>query len=198
VAASRVHRWTRGDWQLLPFLLQPGRWRLHAINRWKLLDNLRRSLVAPMALALLLPALAGVGLAPGVAVALVLAAFAAGPLMGAAAGFMPGRSNRARRHFYHRALTELVRALCGGVWHLVQLPLQGSTGAFRYRFVWPASATKTSIRRCRWRRSGWSKALRPIWCAGRDRRPIDRSASAPESAESGSATSRSKPTRAAA
>ena len=24
VAASRVHRWTRGDWQLLPFLLQPA------------------------------------------------------------------------------------------------------------------------------------------------------------------------------
>ena len=30
VAASRVHRWTRGDWQLLPFLLQPGRYRLRA------------------------------------------------------------------------------------------------------------------------------------------------------------------------
>ena len=24
VAASRVHRWTRGDWQLLPFLLRAG------------------------------------------------------------------------------------------------------------------------------------------------------------------------------
>ena len=24
VAASRVHRWTRGDWQLLPFLLHAG------------------------------------------------------------------------------------------------------------------------------------------------------------------------------
>ncbi|MEO6363569.1 MAG: carbohydrate-binding protein, partial [Caldimonas sp.] len=42
VAASRVHRWTRGDWQLLPFLLRPRRWPMHPVNRWKMLDNLRR------------------------------------------------------------------------------------------------------------------------------------------------------------
>ena len=37
VAASRVHRWTRGDWQLLPFLLRPGRYRRSApstAGRW--------------------------------------------------------------------------------------------------------------------------------------------------------------------
>ena len=62
VAASRVHRWTRGDWQLLPFLLQPAALsRCAPINRWKMFDNLRRSLVAPMSLALLLLALAGHG-----------------------------------------------------------------------------------------------------------------------------------------
>jgi cyclic beta-1,2-glucan synthetase len=44
VAASRVHRWTRGDWQLLPFLFSPARYPLLAINRWKMLDNLRRLL----------------------------------------------------------------------------------------------------------------------------------------------------------
>jgi len=124
VAASRVHRWTRGDWQLLPFLLHPGRWQLRAINRWKLLDNLRRSLVAPMSLALLLLALAGVGLAPWAVLVLVVAAFAAGPLMGAAAGFIPGRHDCARRHFYAQALTDLARAGWGGLWQLAQLPLQ--------------------------------------------------------------------------
>src|SRR6185369_14732066 len=46
VAASRVHRWTRGDWQLLPILLRPGRYPIRAVNRWKMVDNLRRSLVA--------------------------------------------------------------------------------------------------------------------------------------------------------
>ena len=69
----RQHRWVRGDWQLLWWLLPvvPSRSglrrnRLPAIARWKLLDNLRRSLVAPATLLLLgsgwtwLPGRAGV------------------------------------------------------------------------------------------------------------------------------------------
>jgi len=43
VYARRQHRWMRGDWQLLPWLFSR---RLSAISRWKILDNLRRSLVA--------------------------------------------------------------------------------------------------------------------------------------------------------
>ncbi|HXC54133.1 MAG TPA: glucoamylase family protein, partial [Rhizomicrobium sp.] len=61
VAASRQHRWTRGDWQLLPWIFANGpsasqrRTGIPLIGRWKLLDNLRRSLSAPaMLLALLL------------------------------------------------------------------------------------------------------------------------------------------------
>jgi len=57
----RMHRWIRGDWQLLPWLRRhvPGRGRtrlrnrLAVIDRWKILDNLRRSLVAPALLLLL-------------------------------------------------------------------------------------------------------------------------------------------------
>ncbi|MBJ7579500.1 glycosyl transferase [Devosia sp. MC532] len=48
VAVRRQHRWTRGDWQLLPWLVRDG--KLPTIGRWKMLDNLRRSLVAPTAL----------------------------------------------------------------------------------------------------------------------------------------------------
>ncbi len=121
VAASRVRRWTRGDWQLLPFLLQPGRWALRAVNRWKMLDNLRRSLVAPASLALLLLALLGHGLASAAALTLVLAAFIAGPLMGALAAFSPSRDDVALRHFYRGAGIDLLRALGAGLWHLVQL-----------------------------------------------------------------------------
>ncbi len=121
VAASRVHRWTRGDWQLLPFLVNPAAYRMRAVNRWKMLDNLRRSLVAPMSLALLLLALASAVIAPGAALALVLAALVAGPLMGAMAGFAPSRDDIAKRHFYALALTELWRAACGGLWLLAQL-----------------------------------------------------------------------------
>lgn len=59
VAAARAHRWTRGDWQLLPWILGL-RGRLPPLGRWKMLDNLRRSLLAPagvlgVALALSIP-----------------------------------------------------------------------------------------------------------------------------------------------
>ncbi len=57
VAAARQHRWVRGDWQLLPWILgrrdaalgagTRGDTRLTLIGRWKMLDNLRRSLSAP-------------------------------------------------------------------------------------------------------------------------------------------------------
>ncbi len=56
VGALRHHRWARGDWQLLPWIL--GRallpananrtfGHIPAIGRWKMLDNLRRTLSAP-------------------------------------------------------------------------------------------------------------------------------------------------------
>ncbi|MEO8166766.1 MAG: glucoamylase family protein, partial [bacterium] len=53
VAAARQHRWARGDWQLLPWIL--GRHSaVPLIGRWKMLDNLRRSLSAPAAFLALL------------------------------------------------------------------------------------------------------------------------------------------------
>ncbi len=49
VAASRQHRWTRGDWQLLPWILD-SKTAVPALGRWKMIDNLRRSLLAPATL----------------------------------------------------------------------------------------------------------------------------------------------------
>ncbi|HEX7332649.1 MAG TPA: glucoamylase family protein [Pyrinomonadaceae bacterium] len=54
--AKRSHRWTRGDWQILRWLfprVPDGEGRkvrnvLPLAARWKILDNLRRSLVAPL------------------------------------------------------------------------------------------------------------------------------------------------------
>ncbi len=58
--ARRTHRWVRGDWQLLPWLLPlvpyASGWKpnpLSLLSRWKVLDNLRRSLIAPTLLAAL-------------------------------------------------------------------------------------------------------------------------------------------------
>jgi cellobiose phosphorylase len=61
VEIRRRHRWIRGDWQIAPWLLRrvPGVDRrrvdnpLTALSQWKILDNLRRSIV-PLALLLLL------------------------------------------------------------------------------------------------------------------------------------------------
>jgi cyclic beta-1,2-glucan synthetase len=62
VAALRHHRWARGDWQLLPWIVgwgpQTAAGRagnaIPAIGRWKMVDNLRRTLSAPAAVAALL------------------------------------------------------------------------------------------------------------------------------------------------
>ncbi len=121
VAGSRVHRWTRGDWQLLPFIFSTEKYGIRAINRWKMIDNLRRSLVAPASLALLMLALGSGVVAPVAALALVLAALIAGPLMGAVAGFAPSRDGIAKRHFYRMAFTDLRRTLTSGLWLLAQL-----------------------------------------------------------------------------
>ena len=121
VAAARVHRWTRGDWQLLPLLLDVRRYRLSALNRWKMLDNLRRSLLAPSALALLILSFAGMALAPLVALSLVFLAYTAGPLIGVLAGLMPWRTDASLAYFYRKAAMEWVRVLCGGIWHMALL-----------------------------------------------------------------------------
>ncbi len=57
--SRRQHRWVRGDWQILGWLLPVvrtrqgfARNRLPMISQWKIFDNLRRSLVAPALVAL--------------------------------------------------------------------------------------------------------------------------------------------------
>lgn len=69
VNVLRLHRWVRGDWQLFPWLLpvtpRQNGWAgsdLAVIDRWKIIDNLRRSLLSP---ALLLLFLAGWTVLPG-------------------------------------------------------------------------------------------------------------------------------------
>lgn len=56
---KRLHRWVRGDWQLMPWLIQRSKGGVRAfqpglVAAWKMFDNLRRSLVSPAILALLI------------------------------------------------------------------------------------------------------------------------------------------------
>lgn len=55
IQVMRQRRWIRGDWQLLPWLLRsntPGM-VFSRIDRWKMFDNLRRALLAPSLLVLI-------------------------------------------------------------------------------------------------------------------------------------------------
>lgn len=60
--AMRQHRWVRGDWQLLPWLFPTVRNSrgeravnpLNLISRWKIFDNMRRSLLYPSLLLLIM------------------------------------------------------------------------------------------------------------------------------------------------
>ncbi len=120
VAASRQHRWTRGDWQLLPWLrgrVPDARWRrvpnpLPGIARWKILDNLRRSLFAPAAVALLITSWFSRGARPLVWAAFVLGTIALPGVLGFLAELMPRRRGIAKRSFL-RGLGDDVLQWCG-------------------------------------------------------------------------------------
>ena len=116
VAAARQHRWARGDWQLLPWILgrrdasADGRSTsaLPLIGRWKMLDNLRRSLSAPASLAALVAGwtlpLQGAVVWTG----FILSTIALSTLLPVLAGIVPRRARvTARSHL--RALAADVR-----------------------------------------------------------------------------------------
>ncbi len=58
---NRLHRWIRGDWQLLPWLRSTApdatgsrrQNKLSFLDQWKIIDNIRRSLLSPALLILL-------------------------------------------------------------------------------------------------------------------------------------------------
>ena len=89
VAAVRSHRWTRGDWQLLPWIVGRRGRDLSAVGRWKMLDNLRRSLVAPACTGTLLAAWATPGAPVGLWLAFVLVALGTPALLSVIDGLLP-------------------------------------------------------------------------------------------------------------
>ena len=100
VAALRQHRWARGDWQLLPWILGRGATRagadrklaaIPAIGRWKMLDNLRRTLSAPACVLALLAGWAMSFPAALVWTIFVLATIALPSLIPVASAILPRR-----------------------------------------------------------------------------------------------------------
>jgi len=88
VAIARSHRWIRGDWQLLPFIFRA---RLPLISRWKMIDNLRRSLSAPSAYLALLCAWTVREAPSGMWMGSILTTIAVPPLLPVLIDFLPRR-----------------------------------------------------------------------------------------------------------
>ncbi len=116
----RMHRWVRGDWQNLPWVFCRD---FTAIDRWRLFDNLRRSLLAPMTLAAILAGffLPGSGLAVA-AWAALLALLSRLLVSLAESGF--SRRQRFRLRRYTRLLTGVGGAIVQTFIRLWLLPYE--------------------------------------------------------------------------
>lgn len=98
VAASRLHRWTRGDWQLLPWIFGRGRHLIPQLGRWKMLENLRRSLSAPAALMLLIASWSLAYAPSGLWLAFILFSLALPALVSIFAGLLPRSRDTSPKH----------------------------------------------------------------------------------------------------
>ncbi|MCR1934322.1 GH36-type glycosyl hydrolase domain-containing protein [Clostridium tepidum] len=54
-SCKRLHRWVRGDWQLIPWIFKKT--AINRLSKWKIIDNLRRSILSPNIIILILIAL---------------------------------------------------------------------------------------------------------------------------------------------
>ncbi len=117
---NRQHRWIRGDWQIIDWLRarvpagDGGTYPnpLSAFNRWKIFDNLRRSVVAPAIVALLI---AGWFFSPAPGLwSLIVAGILLRPVFGSLLGLLL-EPPRAEKKFWREPRDCLVRSLLSAV-----------------------------------------------------------------------------------
>src|SRR5215469_16591334 len=113
-AAARQHRWARGDWQLLPWIFGNGptakgkarRTSVPIVGRWKMADNLRRSLSAPTAFLTLVVGWLIPPADPGVWTRFILATIAIPALLPFLMGLNP-RRGISKRSYFRALLSDL-------------------------------------------------------------------------------------------
>src|SRR5437867_889608 len=107
VAAARQHRWVRGDWQLLPWILGS---RIPLVGRWKMLDNLRRTVSAPATYLTLVVAWLMPGTSPMVWSAFILATVAVPTLLPVLGGLLPRGRGISKRSYIRAVGRDLLLA----------------------------------------------------------------------------------------
>ena len=172
VAARRQHRWTRGDWQLIPWVfgIVPAKGGLPAVGRWKMMDNLRRSLVPPATLACFAVAWLMPWPAAFYATLLILAAGAVPAFLPIAFGLLPQRPDVRLRSHVGSLADDALRAVKRVVLTLAFLPdqavrmldaivrtLSRVLGSRRHLLEWTTAAEANASPRLTW--GGFSRAM---------------------------------------
>lgn len=167
---ARAHRWIRGDWQNAPWIFSRRARALHPIDRFRLADSLRRSLVAPATWAAVF--LGCVLRWPG----LLLAAYAA--LLALAQGLIFALGHPivhpadARVRYHSSVLPGLAAAVVQTVLRLILLPWEAvlntsaivtalwrMTVSHRDLLQWQTAAQRAA------KRDGLGAYLRALWPA---------------------------------
>jgi len=118
-AAARQHRWARGDWQLLPWIFGRGglskeerrKTKIPAISRWKMLDNLRRTLSAPSMFLTLVVGWLVPGISPWMWTRFILATVAIPSLIPFLIGLNPRLGGISKRSHVRGVLSDLTLGL---------------------------------------------------------------------------------------
>ena len=108
VGVARQHRWARGDWQLLPWIIDED---LSMVARWKMIDNLRRTLSMPMIFLTLLLGWTWDGSQPVLWSLFILGVIAIPPLLPPVAGLWPRAPGISKRS-HGRAIARDFQAAC--------------------------------------------------------------------------------------
>ncbi|MEO8537453.1 MAG: phosphorylase, partial [Betaproteobacteria bacterium] len=121
VAAARTHRWARGDWQLLPWILRRRARALSPVAQWKMLDNLRRTLLPPSLLGLLVLAWVVEGTGAMRFAALAVAVFTLPTLLAVVDRLIP-RPNTDRGNWLRMLRDDVLQGFGRALFQLATLP----------------------------------------------------------------------------